>query len=86
MPLLGALAQYWDAQKFVAGYQQRESADDEQAGQGVASFVPVALSEALESSLFHVYASMILSVLNIVDGLTGVPVMKCFSIRAAKRS
>ncbi|CAE7037690.1 unnamed protein product [Symbiodinium sp. CCMP2456] len=70
MPLLGALTQYWDAQKFVAGYQQRESADDEQAGQGAASFVPAALSKALESSLFHVYASMILSVLNIVDGLT----------------
>ena len=70
MPLLGPLRLLWDEGKYVEGYQQRESADDHDAGEGGGVFSPAAITACLQSNFFCVYTTMIMSVLGIVEDLT----------------
>ena len=70
MPLLEPLRLFWDEGKYLEGYNQRESAEDQDAGEG-AAFLPAAITACVQSNFFLVYTSMIMSVLGLVEDLTG---------------
>ena len=71
MPLLEPLRLLWDEAKYLEGYNQREGAEDQDAGEGGGAFLPAAITACLQSNFFVVYTSMIMSVLGLVEDLTG---------------
>ena len=70
LPLLSPLQKYWSHEKFSQSYQQRgRAADNDQGDEGGGSFVAPELTSALQSAMFHVYATLVLSLFNVVEDL-----------------